>query len=363
MSIRKTSKDNEKTYDIVVAGVANLDITPRFLNDPVARIDEVLIPSKTVLTDKADISAGGCVSNTGLALAHFGKKVALMARIGNDHFGELLLEEYRKAGVDERVRVEEGEGTSYSVILSPPGIDRIFLHYPGGSMTFGEEDIDFSVVADAEWFHFGYPQVMRRMYAEDGAGLRNIFEKVKSLGVTTSLDTCGIDARSEAGRVDWKAVLKNVLPFVDLFLPSVEELCFMLDRERFQRWVDHAQGRDLAQTLSAEDVKPLAEEIFLLGGRELVMKCGERGLFYASADGTFLHQKTFVPKQMATATGAGDVCIAALLAELLSGEEIKDALRSAAAAGAACCEGIGALSAVPLLPDLKKRIADGWESL
>ena len=359
MSILPTNK--EKEIDVVVAGVANLDITPRFLNEPIKTIDEVLIPSKTVLTDRADISAGGCVSNTGLALAHFGKKVTLMARIGNDHFGELLTEEYEKKGVESRLKVSEEDGTSYSVILSPPGIDRIFLHYPGGSMTFGGEDIDFSIVKKARHFHFGYPQVMRRMYMQDGAGLKDIFRSVKEQRVTTSMDTCGIDARSEAGQIDWKAVLKNVLPYVDLFVPSVEELCFMLDRERFDRWVKNAAGRDLAQTLTPEEVQPLAQEVFRLGGKRLVMKSGARGLFYAAPDGTFLHQKTFVPKEMKTATGAGDVCIAALLSELLAGEKMETALKTAAAAGAACCEGIDALSAVPSLAQLKERIDDGWK--
>ena len=37
-----------------------------------------------------------------------------------------------------------------------------------------------------------------------------------------------MDANSEAGRVDWEEILKRVLKYVDFFVPSYEELRFML---------------------------------------------------------------------------------------------------------------------------------------
>ena len=50
------------------------------------------------------------------------------------------------------------------------------------------------------------------------------------------MDMAAVDADSEAGRADWEAILKRVLPYVDFFVPSVEELCFMLDRPRYESW-------------------------------------------------------------------------------------------------------------------------------
>ena len=61
-----------------------------------------------------------------------------------------------------------------------------------------------------------------------------MYARVKALGVTTSLDSCGIDPLSPVGRINWELILERTIPFVDIFMPSAEELCYMLDRERLK---------------------------------------------------------------------------------------------------------------------------------
>ena len=57
-----------------------------------------------------------------------------------------------------------------------------------------------------------------------------------------------------------------MIPLVDFFVPSVEELCFMLDRERFQEWQERAAGRDITEILDVEkDIRPLADRCMELG--------------------------------------------------------------------------------------------------
>jgi len=79
-------------------------------------------------------------------------------------------------------------------------------------------------------FHFGYPPLMERMYANDGIELATIFQRVKALGLTTSLDLSMPDPSSAAGRANWHAILGATLPYVDVFLPSAEEILLMLRR-------------------------------------------------------------------------------------------------------------------------------------
>ena len=50
-----------------------------------------------------------------------------------------------------------------------------------------------------------------------------IFKRVKELGVTTSLDMSLPNASSESGKVNWGKILKELLPYVDIYIPSVEE--------------------------------------------------------------------------------------------------------------------------------------------
>ena len=100
---------------------------------------------------------------------------------------------YTHLGVESGMIVAEGDETSYSVVISVAGIDRIILHDSGANNTFTMEDIDFDLVRDASLFHFGYPSIMRSMYQDGGAPMVELFRKVKSLGVATSLDMAIVD--------------------------------------------------------------------------------------------------------------------------------------------------------------------------
>ena len=132
-------------------------------------------------------------------------------------------------------------------MVAIPGIDRIFLHSPGANNTFCNADIPEEVLEDAALFHIGYPPVMRRLYEADGAELAAILRRMKEKNIATSLDMTNVDPNSEAGKLDWVKILENVLPYTDFFVPSFEELCFMLDRQRYvsqdQRPGEHGSGR------------------------------------------------------------------------------------------------------------------------
>ena len=61
-------------------------------------------------------------------------------------------------------------------------------------------------------------------------------------------------------------ILERVMTYVDFFVPSVEELCFMLDRERFNEWKERAGDGDITEILDVEkDIKPLADQCMELG--------------------------------------------------------------------------------------------------
>lgn len=51
-------------------------------------------------------------------------------------------------------------------------------------------------------------------------------------------------------------------------MPSIEELCYMLDKENFARWQKRASGRDITEILDVEkDIRPLAQKCMELGQR------------------------------------------------------------------------------------------------
>ena len=220
---------------IIVCGHICLDITPVFGKQRCESLSELLSPGKLVHMQGADVHVGGCVANTGLAIKRLGGEVSLMGKVGNDAFGRLALS-FLDGESKKHMLVSEDSATSYSVVLAPEGIDRIFLHDPGANDTFSSEDLDFDKIREADLFHFGYPPLMKRMYRNNGQELAELLERVYQMGVSVSLDMAAIDAASDAAEEDWKAILKRVLPYVDYFVPSAEELAFMIDRDLYRQW-------------------------------------------------------------------------------------------------------------------------------
>ena len=361
---------------IIAAGHICLDITPVFSGErQVTKLNELLIPGKLIHVDTANVSTGGSVANTGIALKILGNDVMLMGKIGDDAFGKMvqqILSNYGAGGL----LVDKNSSTSYSVVLAVPGVDRIFLHNPGANDTFSDADIPEDALQDAVLFHFGYPPLMKRMYANEGSELASVFARMKAKGIATSLDMAAIDPNSEAGGVAWKAVLTKVLPNVDFFAPSFEELCFMLDRDNYDRLV--SLGGDMIDHVDIDqDVKPLAEELLRLGTRAVLIKCGTAGMYYCTGDvsgighrlpldkAAWTEQAGFQPcfkaEIVRSATGAGDTSIAAFLTAVLRGKNPAQCAALAAAEGACAVTSYDALGGLKSIEELEAKIASGWE--
>ncbi len=365
----------------IVSGHICIDITPVFTDSTrnVSELGQLLKPGKLIQMSSADVHTGGSVANTGIAMKVLGADVSLMGKIGKDSFGDMvrsILDQYDAA---DGLIVDDGQITSYSVVLAPPGIDRIFLHCPGANDTFDGSEITDEMLDDTALFHFGYPTIMRKMYEDGGQNLASLFKRMKEHDIATSLDLAAIDPDSPAGRADWHAILSKVLPYVDFFVPSFEELCFMLDRSGYERLLDKAGSRDMTEILSTDkDIEPLARECIDMGAGSVLLKCGAPGLFFKAAEdmsktggrlgldtakwnGHSRFEKSFKIDRVISATGAGDTCIAAFLTSILEGAAPKEAVENAAAAGALCCMSYDAVSGLKSLRKIRKMIDLGWE--
>lgn len=370
---------NQQPKKILAAGHICIDVTPVF---PHAHLSfaEALSPGKLTHVDAADIHTGGSVANTGLALKLLGADVQLAGKVGDDPFGAMIADRLSKYGAQDGLLVDKSGSTSYSIVIAPPGVDRIFLHHPGVNDTFISRDIPESMLEAADHLHFGYPPLMSRMVADNGEELLSLFRRAKLLGLSTSLDMAAIDPASPAGQLDWRAILSRVLPYVDFFVPSIEELCFMLDRPRYQQWLQRAGENEITRILDPEtDIAPLAEDCIALGAKAVLLKCGAPGMYLRTADADALasvgsragidpalwasqrfFQRSFKPAKVLSGTGAGDTSIAAFLLAMLQGNTPLECVQLAAATGACCVEAYDALSGLKPLEELRERIAQGW---
>ena len=358
---------------VISAGHICLDITPVFPeNARGSSPKDLLQPGKLLHVDGADVHTGGSVANTGLGLKILGNDVRLLGKVGKDPFGRMvrsILASYGGGGLIE----DENSSTSYTVVLAVPGSDRVFLHHPGANDAFTGADIPEEALEDAVLFHFGYPPLMRSMYENQGKELVSVFRRMKEHGIATSLDFAAIDPASPAGQADWKAILKAVLPYVDFFVPSFEELCFMLDRDRYDRL---NRGGDMTDHLNLEsEGMPLAKELLEMGCRAVLIKCGTSGMLYRTAGEDALRtvgsrlgldealwadqtgiQPIFPAEIVRSGTGAGDTSIAAFLTGVLRGYGPADCAALAAAEGACCVTAYDALSGLKPVEELFQMI-------
>lgn len=361
------------------AGYIALDITPTFPKGRKQKsLKEILRPGSLVEVGEAKIAVGGSVSNTGLALYKFGADTKLIAKIGKDNFGSVIVEEYRKHGVEPSFIISEEDSTSYTLAIAPPGCDRIFLTDPGANNTLNAQEI-LDSLEDTEYFHFGYPTIMKKFFEDGGRETERLFRHAKGRGMVTSLDLTVVDQDSLAGQQDWKAIFRKVLPYVDFFVPSFEESCALFLPEKCEELRALSDGDDLCLHLSlGKDVKPLAEEIMKYGCKGVLIKCGAAGLYLKTGDqalmdkvgGAFKKEgwgsvdyfaESYVPDRIASGTGAGDTAIAAFLYSMAKGFTPEECANHAAGTGAMNITEYDSLSGILPIPELMKKIASGWE--
>ena len=352
---------------IVVAGHICLDLIPTF---PSGGADTAIEPGRLYLMGPAVCATGGAVSNTGLALHHLGVPTTLIGKVGNDLFGGEILNRLRRLSprLAEGMIVAENESSSYTVVISPPDVDRSFLHCAGANNTFCSEDVNYDCLGGAQLLHFGYPTLMQRFYEDGGQQMSRLYKESRARGVLTSLDMAMPDPNSVAGRIDWKAWLECVLPSIDLFLPSLDETLFMIRRPLFDQLSRSVGGGDLGRLADTNLLNNLADELLAMGAGVVVLKLGDQGVYMRSRSTDRLgeswqNREILVPcfqVDVLGTTGAGDCTIAGFLASLVDAAGPAEALIDAVAVGGYSVEVADATSGIRSMPEVQQRIRAGW---
>jgi sugar/nucleoside kinase (ribokinase family) len=354
--------------DVVLCGHICLDIIPRWSGGGI----EMLIPGHVLEMTGVDVSTGGSVANTGLALFQLGIRPNLLGKIGNDAFGRIILETLQKQDVElsKNIIISDNDSSSYTIVLNSPDTDRIFLHYPGSNHTFSAREIPYSDIEGACLFHFGYPPLMKKFYEKDGQELIQMFAKVRKMKMITSLDMAMPDPETPSGKINWRKLLENVLPYIDIFVPSIDELLYMWNRKDYQQWINGEKS------LSLDWLSQLSQDIMEYGTNIVMIKLGKIGLFLHTGKLVSKHlfstidlkkwslrqlfSSCFNTKVIGT-TGAGDATIAGFLSQIVQGSTPEQAINIGTATGAYCVEATDATSGIKSMIEIKERISKGWK--
>ncbi|MGQ9697533.1 MAG: carbohydrate kinase family protein [Armatimonadota bacterium] len=294
--------------DVVCLGILVADVLGR-------PIDSMPPRGKLSLVDQIELHIGGCAANVSIDLARLGFNTATLGMVGNDGFGDFVVQTLEKSGVDAGgvVRTEEAHTSATMIMVHADG-ERSFLHYIGANAAYREEHVDFDRVRAARVLHVAGALVMPGL---DGEPMARVLKRAREAGVMTALDTV-YDA---TGR--WMSVLAPCLEHADLFLPSLEE----------------------AKCLTGQDEPPaIAQALMDRGVGTVVIKLGERGSYIRSREGELrLPAYKITPVD---GTGSGDAFVAGFLAGHLSGWDLEKTGRFANAVGAMCVTALGTTAGV-----------------
>lgn len=345
---------------VVVAGHICLDIIPALATGA------ALEPGRFVNVGPATVTTGGAVANTGLALHRLGTPVRLVAKVGADRFGATILDLLRahEPALVDAMLVDSATATSYTLVIEPPGVPRLFIHWEGHNATFTAADVDAVALAGAALLHFGYPSIMRSFYVDGGVEAATLLRRARAAGLLTSLDVVRPDSDSEAGLVNWDAWCVRVFPHVDIFIPNLDEALFFFGSPRVDADIPQAD-EGLLHTLAGRMLE--------LGVAVVAIKLGAAGLYLRTTPdparlpalgavwvGRELRVPAFRVPVVGT-TGAGDCTIAGFLTGLLRGLPPEQVALSAAAVGAFNVESARNAEDIPSWETVQARIAAGWE--
>jgi sugar/nucleoside kinase (ribokinase family) len=359
--------------DIVVCGLLTLDMLPDMSDLTVFNLIEA---GKLFNIGEMAMSTGGAVSNTGIALHKLGIDVSLMGLIGDDWIGQVILDflQQHDPKLRDSIQVVPSASSAYSIVLEPQNHDRTILTHTGVSEQFGLDRLDLDVIWQTSIVHLGYPTMLKRLYQDVGQELLNIFQSLKlDMECVTSLDMTLPDASQPSGQVDWELILSRILPYVDIFIPSIDEILFMLAREDYDQW----QG-DVANHMTTDFLQALARKLLGMGVGIVGFKLGHRGLYLqTSANDTrldFLPEighdsknwkdvtiwQPAYPVEVVGTTGAGDASYAGFLAGLKRGLSPIDCVRMACAVGACNVESADPTQGVRSWDETIQRLQNEW---
>lgn len=358
--------------EAIVAGAMSLQIR--------STLEDIttIAPGQLLEAGKAALSAGKSIADTGMILRKLGITTYLMAKIGDDPFGRLLLHMVNEQdpALSSGIVITSGQATSYSIVLEVARKERITIYSPGYSDTFTADDIRHDLLSRVGLFHFSVPYSMVSL--SGGDALIQVLKRVKADNITTSLGFSLPEVQRNAGKTDWRAFLSRVLPFADIVLLDVEEILFMLRRPLFDKLSHRTGRRELLDAVPPDVIAELGHLLLDMGAKIVGLRVGHRGFYLCTAQGDVLEQlgraqpvhliawsdrELWAPCFVTNVDGtvqANDAAIAGFLMGMLRGMSPEETISAACAVDAYGSEAEDTVSAIPNWPAIIERVAVGW---
>ena len=132
--------------------------------------------------------AGGAVANFLAVNSKFGLKTAFIGKVGNDTFGNLLVDTLTKNGIDTSGMIlDDSVFTTLAFVTLDKSGDRdfAFARKPGADTMLSFEEVDLSLIEDTKAFHFG---TLSMTDEPSNSATKKVVEYAKNLGKLITFD-------------------------------------------------------------------------------------------------------------------------------------------------------------------------------
>jgi sulfofructose kinase len=275
--------------------------------DTIALVDKYPGEDERILADEISRAGGGPAAVAAVALSRLGVKSAIVGTIGDDADGKEVLRIFAQEGVDTSGIAIGSTATAGSVIVASKehSARAISTRQPVAQAAMNEAAK--KLIASAQWVHVDHVGINR-------------------------LDEAGI-SRGNGPQISFDAGYG-----VETFDPILVDLFVPTDRQMALRY----PGVDLAVALENDSMK---------AGNTVVATQGSAGSAGFSPETGLVTAPGF--KVDVTSTlGAGDVFHGALVAQLIQGHPLQEAMRRANAVAALSCRGLDGQSKIPTTTEL-----------
>jgi sugar/nucleoside kinase (ribokinase family) len=289
-------------YDVSVVGLYILDVLGR----PISRIPE---RGNVDFIEEIRLTVAGTAGGTVIDAAKLGLKCLAVGAVGDDEKADFVLMTMQKHGIDTSgMQQLAGIPTSATILNIRPNGERPALHQRGASDHFTIHPADHKRIFAARFVHLGGTGLLAKL---DGEPSRAFLEAAKAAGCTTTFDLIATNDETIN-------IVEPLLPFIDYFMPSVEE------------------ARDLAGRTDAED----CARFFLdRGVPHVVLTMGGEGSLIATRD-AFIKIPA-LPLHVVDTTGCGDAYDAGFICALNQDWDLETCGRFATAAASLVATGLG----------------------
>jgi sulfofructose kinase len=275
--------------------------------DTIALVDKYPGEDERILADEVSRAGGGPAAVAAVALSRLGIKSAIVGTIGDDADGKEVLRIFAQEGVDTSGISIGKTATAGSVIVASKEHSARAISTRQPVVQAPINEAAKKLIATAQWLHV------------DHVGIKRLAE----MGVS----------RGNGPHISFDAGYG-----VESFDPIVVDLFVPTDRQMALRY----PGVDLAVALENDSIK---------AGNTVVATQGSAGSAGFSSETGLVSAPGF--KVDVTSTlGAGDVFHGALVAQLIQGHPLQEAMRRANAVAALSCRGLDGQSKIPTTTEL-----------